>query len=67
MKLKTLLLWACPLLLSGCMTKNSNSCVQQCVNRSTGYGELKACEARCGNPNAIVDERSKYTDRTARN
>jgi len=55
------------IVLSGCMTNSGNSCAQECVKTSTGYGELKACEDRCSNPNAIVDPKSKNIDRTPRN
>ena len=64
MKLLVLFLCSAPLLLSGCLVKESDCCVLKCVDKSTGYGDLKACETLCSNPNAIVDPQSKYSNRT---
>jgi len=57
-----LALFSVTLLVSGCMWGNSTSCKQECINKSTGYGELKACEAQCMTPNAIVDPKEKNSD-----
>lgn len=67
MKLNVFFLCSVPFLLSGCLVKNKDCCIQKCVDKSTGYGEFKACEALCKNPNAIVDPKTKYMDTTRRN
>jgi hypothetical protein len=49
-----------PVIFTGCQQVSSQrSCMGDCAQKAANFGELKACEDRCKNPQGVVDIRGK--------